>query len=132
LREEELISDEEGDELVTDRNTLELKRLEFQENERARESALRMKELEIKERELAMQLKLKEMELSVATKTTTSASSGFDISKHIRFVPPFQEHEVDKYFLHFEKAWNGLRMCGLSYFKVFWWARHKKFTLLCH
>jgi len=29
LREEELISDEEGDEIVTDRNTLELKRLEF-------------------------------------------------------------------------------------------------------
>jgi len=48
-----------------------------------------------------MQLKLKEMELSatpVATKTTTSASSGFDINKHVRFVPPFQEHEVDKYF----------------------------------
>jgi len=48
---------------MTDRNTLELERLEFQKNKRARESALRMKELEIKERELTMQLRLKEMEL---------------------------------------------------------------------
>ena len=27
-----------------------------------------------------------------------------DVTKHIRFVPPFQEKEVDKYFLHFEKV----------------------------
>ena len=28
----------------------------------------------------------------------------FDIGKHIRFVPLFQESEVDKYFMHFEKV----------------------------
>ena len=28
----------------------------------------------------------------------------FDVTKHIRLVPPFQEKEVDKYFLHFEKV----------------------------
>ena len=28
----------------------------------------------------------------------------FDVAKHIRLVPPFQEKEVDKYFLHFEKV----------------------------
>ena len=27
----------------------------------------------------------------------------FDVSKHIKLVLPFQEREVDKYFLHFEK-----------------------------
>ena len=27
----------------------------------------------------------------------------FDITKHVRMVPPFQEREVDQYFLHFEK-----------------------------
>ena len=32
----------------------------------------------------------------------------FDASKHIRFVPPFQEKEVDKYFLHFEKVATSL------------------------
>jgi len=70
-----------------------------------------MKELELKERELAMKVKLKEMELAVTptvTKTAPSTSSGFDISKHTRFVPPFQEHEVDKYFLHFEKVATSL------------------------
>ena len=28
----------------------------------------------------------------------------FDVTKHIRLVPPFQEKEVDKYFFHFEKV----------------------------
>ena len=28
----------------------------------------------------------------------------FDVTKHISLVPPFQEKEVDKYFLHFEKV----------------------------
>ena len=30
------------------------------------------------------------------------------MSKHIRFVPPFQDTEVDKYFLHFEKITSSL------------------------
>ena len=33
---------------------------------------------------------------------------GFYISKHVRFVPPFQEREVNKYFLHFEKVATSL------------------------
>ena len=62
LREEELLSDEESDNgQEASSATLDLKRLEFQENERVRENALRMKELEIKKKELAMQLKLKEL-----------------------------------------------------------------------
>ena len=28
----------------------------------------------------------------------------FDVTKHIQLVPPFQEKEVDEYFLHFEKV----------------------------
>ena len=31
-----------------------------------------------------------------------------DVTKHIRLVPPFQEKEVDKYFLHFEKVAENL------------------------
>jgi len=34
---------------------------------------------------------------------------GFYISKHVRFVPPFQEREVNKYFLHFEKVATSLK-----------------------
>ena len=32
----------------------------------------------------------------------------FNVTKHIRLVPPFQEKEVDKYFLHFEKVAENL------------------------
>ena len=32
----------------------------------------------------------------------------FDVTKHIRLVPPFPEKEVDKYFLHFEKVAENL------------------------
>ena len=32
----------------------------------------------------------------------------FNVTKHIRLVPPFQEEEVDKYFLHFEKVAENL------------------------
>ena len=32
----------------------------------------------------------------------------FDVTKHIRLVPPFQEQEVDIYFLHFEKVAENL------------------------
>ena len=32
----------------------------------------------------------------------------FDVTKHIRLVSPFQEKEVDKYFLHFEKVAENL------------------------
>ena len=33
----------------------------------------------------------------------------FDVTKHIRLVPPFQEKEVEKYFLHFEKVAKNLK-----------------------
>ena len=90
LREEELLSDEESDDgQEASSPTLELKRLEFQENERARENALRMKELEIKEEELAMQLKLKELEAkTMSPHEPQSKSVGFDISKHIGLYHP--------------------------------------------
>ena len=110
LREEELLSyDESDDGQEASSAILELKRLEFQENERARENALRMKELEIKEKELAMQLKLKELEAkTMSPHEPHSKSVGFDVSKHIQFVPSFQEQEIDKYFLHFEKVATSL------------------------
>ena len=51
-------------------------------------------------------------ELEKATTTPPPPPPGppvpFDVSKHIRFVPPFQEKKVDKYFLHFEKVATSL------------------------
>ena len=37
-----------------------------------------------------------------------SRQAEFDVTKQVRFVPPFQETEVDKYFLHFEKVASSL------------------------
>ena len=55
-----------------------------------------------------MQLKIRELELAAATPTSASRCTEFDVSKQIQFVPPFQEAEVDKYFLHFEKIASSL------------------------
>ena len=77
--------------------------------EKERETQLRLKKIKLRERELAMQVKIKELEVAAAsTMSPTPGSSDFDVSKHVRFVPPFQETEVDKYFLHFEKVASSL------------------------
>ena len=58
-----------------------------------------------------LQLKLKEMETAASTTPTLPpprTAAPFDVSKHIRFAPLFQEKEVDKYFLHFEKVATSL------------------------
>ena len=50
---------------------------------------------------------MKELELQEKNKPKTlplDTSKAFDGTKHIRLVPPFQEKEVDKYFLHFGKV----------------------------
>ena len=36
--------------------------------------------------------------------SSSVAKESFDFIRHVKLVPPFQEHEVDKYFLHFEKV----------------------------
>ena len=48
---------------------------------------------------------MKELEMQRKTVKPQPLDLGvhFDVTKHISLVPPFQEKEVDKYFLHFEK-----------------------------
>ncbi|XP_065920260.1 uncharacterized protein [Dysidea avara] len=108
LVEEEIVSDDEDS--LTSANVVELKKLELKDKEKERESQLKLKKMELKERDLTIQLKIKELELAAATATAspTPRRSDFDVSKHVRFVPPFQETEVDKYFLHFEKVASSL------------------------
>ena len=67
---------------------LELHRLKFEHD-------IRVKELEVR---------MKELDIQAQTKSTNLNSQTFDVSKHIRLVPPFQEKDVDKYFTHFEKV----------------------------
>ena len=113
LVDEELVPEDELDDSPSppvDANLLELKRLEFQEREWERENQLRLRELEIQEKELSVQLKLKELEKTpaAASEAVHPSPGTFDVSKHIRFMPLFQEKEVDKYFLHFEKVATSL------------------------
>jgi len=92
---------------------VELKRLELQDREREWEANGKLCELEVRDKELSLQLKLKELENATATPSTSSPAGTaalFGISKHIRFVPPFQEKEVDKYCLHFEKVATSLTL----------------------
>ena len=55
---------------------------------------------------------MKELELEGKSKIKPlplDSGKSFDVTKHIRLVPPFQEKEVDKYFLHFEKVAENLK-----------------------
>ena len=59
----------------------------------------------MREKELTLEYKAKWLELHNAKTCTVEVSEvPFDIEKHIHFIPPFQESEVDKYFMHFEKV----------------------------
>ena len=53
--------------------------------------------------EIVVHIMAKELELGTTAVRSSSTSEQFDITRHIRFVPPFQETEPDNYFLHFEK-----------------------------
>lgn len=102
---------------------LELKKLEMQKEQELRERELQEKERDRlereKERELRLEkqrldheLELEKLELEEKlglSHAGTSSTSNFDITEHIRLVPPFQEVEVDKYFLHFWKLAENLK-----------------------
>lgn len=54
--------------------------------------------VELRERELEIQREVKLKELELQSQRLPPQVS-FDVTKHVRFVPPFQE--IEKYFLHF-------------------------------
>ena len=62
--------------------------------------------IEIENKKLDFELKMKELELQGKSKPNPllfDSGKTFDVTKHIRLVPPFQEKEVDKYFLHLRR-----------------------------
>ncbi|KAJ8025854.1 hypothetical protein HOLleu_33526 [Holothuria leucospilota] len=99
-------------------NTFELKRLELEMNKE-----IRLKEMEKEEREMQMQRekeeekkekegRLKQLELGVIKGSDPKIgldTGGFDVSKHVKFVPKFQEDNVKKFFNHFEKLGEQLK-----------------------
>ena len=75
------------------------------EREREEREKEREREREEREKEREFQLKMREIEMQErANQPKQKIEYNFDVTKHIRLVPPFQEKEVDKYFLHFEKV----------------------------
>ena len=78
---------------------------EEREKEREREREREREEREEREKEREFQLRMREIEMQErANQPKQTIEYNFDVTKHIRLVPPFQEKEVDKYFLHFEKV----------------------------
>ena len=75
----------------------EIKRQEQEREKLTFEKELKLRELEImaaeKEKDRVMKVKLEQSKLE-----------HFDASKYVKFVPPFIEKDVDKYFLLFEKV----------------------------
>ena len=101
-------------------------RMEMEEREKEKERQMQKERIEMEEREkekerqmqiereklkFDTELRMKELEMQNMTVERQPLDSGvhFDITKHIRLVPPFQEKEVDKYFLHFEKVAENLK-----------------------
>ncbi|KAJ8018020.1 hypothetical protein HOLleu_44220 [Holothuria leucospilota] len=106
-------------------NTFELKRLEIEMNKE-----IRLKEMEREEREMQKEkeereererreekareheFRMKQLELGVirGSDPKVGLDTGvFDISKHVKFVPKFQEDNVEKFFNHFEKLGEQLK-----------------------
>ena len=79
------------------------------ERRKRREREGREREREEREKEREFQLRMREIEMQErANQPKQKIEYNFDVTKHIKLVPPFQEKEVDKYFLHFEKVGENL------------------------
>ena len=85
-------------------------KIEMEEREREKQRELEREKLEQQERieiekeKLHFELKMKELELEGKSKSKPlplDSGKSFDVTKHIRLIPPFQEKEVDKYFFTF-------------------------------
>ena len=99
--------------LEKEKERLEHEKLKLEKEERVEIEKEKLKfEKEEKERERQFQIRMKEMEMQEKTTSKSlplDSKKVFDVTKHIRLVPPFQEKEVDKYFLHFEKVAENLK-----------------------
>ena len=76
---------------------------EMQERERKEERELKLLELKMKERELQLAF---EKEIKIAElqqRTGRQESEGKEAVRNIKLVPKFNEKDVEKFFLHFEK-----------------------------
>ena len=74
------------------------------------EERIHKETLQLAEKERQYNLRMKELKTQDNIKTKSlDLATHFDVTKHIRLVPPFQKKGVDKYFLHFEKVAENLK-----------------------
>ena len=94
-------------------SAVKLKQLEIQkEMEMAKlqlEQDRLVMEKEIKLKQIEARVQMEKDKLEKQGSSGASTHSGFDATKNIRLVPKFEEKEVDKYFLHFEKIAESLK-----------------------
>ena len=83
-------------------------RMEMEEREKEKERQIQIEREKLK---FDAELRMKELEMQNMMVKWQPLDSGthFDVTKHIRLVPPFQEKAVDKYFLHFEKVAENIK-----------------------
>ena len=83
-------------------------RMEIEEREKEKERQIQIEREKLK---FDTVLRMKELEMQNMTvkRQPLDSVTHFDVTKHIRLSPPFQEKEVDKYFLHFEKVAENLK-----------------------
>ena len=87
---------------------LQLEQERWKIEQKERQDRLAMEE-RIKTKEIEAKFKIEKDKLEKQGSSNSSTQSGFDATKNIRLVPKFEEKEVDKYFLHFEKIANSLK-----------------------
>ncbi|KAK0153974.1 hypothetical protein N1851_003941 [Merluccius polli] len=72
-----------------------------------RELKLQELKLQSREQELASQMELTKLHLVAkreGLEIPVSMHQSFDVARNIKLVPPFNEREVDRYFVHFERV----------------------------
>lgn len=85
------------------------KERQIREEEKIRERELREEKKIHEELRLKHELEMKKLELKAQFGETDPDDRPFDVGKVSRLVPTFQEKEVEKYFLHFEKVAQQLK-----------------------
>ena len=112
--EQEKLRIEQGRQMQKERMEMEERvqkeRMEMEGREKEKERQMQIEREKFKF-DIELPVRMKELEMQNKTIKLQPLDSGahFDVTKHIRLVPPFQEKEVDKYFLHFEKVAENLK-----------------------
>ena len=100
---------------------VEFEKLRLEQEKFRIEQERQMREEKLEKEKRQFNLRMKELEMQNKTVNPQPLDLGvhFDVTKHIILVPPFQEKEVDKYFLHFEKSSRKFKMAKGALFSAF-------------